>query len=274
MQLCDINPYLRWAELQPWVLSNIPLRRAYDYRIFYILEGRANFILEDRKVPLTPGTLLYFRPGVPYSFDGMVKGIVLNFDMTRNQADYKEPRSPIKSLKYFDSSLIFENDPPEELSSFLVVPNAFEAEEQIRECLLQYTNPTPYSDGISSALLKQILCYLAKSADRTQGEVPQIVRDVLSYLQQNYDKDLSNDDISQRFGYHSYYLNRTFKQYTGMTLHQAFLAEKLKIAKRLLRETELSVVAVAEAAGFSDRSQFCTAFRKHTGRTPSEYRRG
>ena len=273
MQLCDINPFLRWAELQPWVLSNIPMRRAYDYRIFYILEGRANFVLENRKVPLAPGTLLYFRPGIPYSFDGRVKGIVLNFDMTRNQADCKAPRSPIKSLRYFDPGLIFENDPPAELESFLAVQNAFEMADKIRECLILHTNPSPYSDGLSSALLKEILCYLAKNADANREDAPQIVGDVLLYVQQNYDGDLSNERISQRFGYHPYYLNRLLKHYAGTTLHQAVLAERLKIAKRLLRETDLPISSVAEESGFSDRFQFCTVFRKQTGIPPTQYRK-
>ena len=35
----------------------------------------------------------------------------------------------------------------------------------------------------------------------------------------------------------------------------------------------LAVKDVAEESGFSDRSQFCTAFKKHTGFTPLEYRR-
>ena len=43
MKLCDINPFLRYAELQPSVMSSAPLSCSYDYRIFYILEGNATF---------------------------------------------------------------------------------------------------------------------------------------------------------------------------------------------------------------------------------------
>ena len=57
-----------------------------------------------------------------------------------------------------------------------------------------------------------------------------------------------------------------------MTLHQAVLAEKIHVAGQLLQETALPVDAVAAEVGFTDRSQFCTAFKKHTGFTPTEYR--
>ncbi len=272
MQLCDVNPYLRWAELQPWVLSNIPPRCSYDYRIFYILEGSTNFMIEDRRVPIAPGTLLYFRPGVPYSFDGRVKGIVLNFDMTRNQSHCNKPRSPIKSLKFFDPSLIFENDPPPELESFIVIENAFEVESKVQECLIQFGYPNPYSDGISSALVKEILCYIAGSADKSREASPRIVQDVFLFIQQNFDKELSNAQISEHFGYHSFYLNRIFKKHTGKTLHQAVIGEKMQVAKLLLAEDDLSVALIAETVGYVDRSQFCTAFRKYTGYTTTEYK--
>ena len=84
MKLCDLNPFMRYAALQPSVMSKAPLSCAYDYRIFYILEGEARLILEQNYLDLAPGTLLYFRPGTPYYFDGKVKVIVLNFDLTRN----------------------------------------------------------------------------------------------------------------------------------------------------------------------------------------------
>lgn len=274
MELYDLNPFLRYAGLQPRVLANVPPRYAYDFRIFYILEGQALFTLEDQTIPLSPGSIIYFRPGIPYSFDGDVKAIVLNFDMTRNQADQKEPRSPVESLTHFDRNLIFENDPPAPLADYIFLEKAMDVEEKIRECLVLYCYPSPYSDGVSSALLKQILCLLVQERSNEQPEWPELVRKVLSYLQQNYDRDISNDQISAKFGYHSFYLNRTFKKCTGMTLHQALIGERIRVAKRMLLHSDVSVQEVALECGFSDRSQFCTTFRKHTGFTPAAYRKG
>jgi len=274
MQLCDLNPFLRYAGLQPRVLANVPPRRAYDYRIFYILEGRATFTLNDQTIALSPGSVIYFRPGIPYSFDGDVKAIVLNFDMTRNQATQTEPRSPVESWTCFDRGLIFEDDPPAELADYIFLEKAVSVEEKIRECLVLYCYPSPYSDSISSALLKQILCLLVQERSNEQPELPETVRKVLSYLQQNYDRDVNNDQISAEFGYHSFYLNRTFKKCTGMTLHQALISERIRVAKRMLLHSDVSVQAVALECGFSDRSQFCTTFRKHTGLTPAAYRKG
>jgi len=43
-------------------------------------------------------------------------------------------------------------------------------------------------------------------------------------------------------------------------------------AKRMLRETDLSITTVASAVGCGTPSQFTAMFRRTTGRTPTEYR--
>ena len=273
MKLASINPFMRYAELQPSVLSSAPLSCSYDYRIFYIIEGQANLVLTDQSVPLAAGTLLYFRPGTPYYFDGKLKAIVLNFDMTRRHEAETKPRTPSPDVEGFDPSMVFENDPPKELSQLIVLEHASEIESKMQECCLHYTYPTPYSDAATSALVKDILCYMVQNTHHEQKSFPELVQRVLLYIQQNYDKDPSNEQISAHFGYHSFYLNRLFKKHTSMTLHQAVLLEKTRIAKRLLRITDLSVSSIALEAGFADRSQFCTLFRKQTGYTPTAYRK-
>ncbi|MBQ9801791.1 MAG: helix-turn-helix domain-containing protein [Clostridia bacterium] len=273
MRFCDINPFMRYAELQPSVMSSAPLSCSYDYRIFYIIEGSANFVLADRTLPISAGTLIYFRPGTPYYFDGKVKVIVLNFDLTQRQADQKKPLRPSKSVSTFQSELIFENDPPQELSDTVVIKNAFEVEAKMQECLLRYRYRTLFSDAFASAAIKEILCYVAQNAAQAEAPPLEIVQKIALFIEQHYDKDIDNLRISHEFGYHSYYLNRIFKRSTGITIHQAVMQERMRMAKRLLKETALGVHAVAAEVGFPDRSQFCTAFKKQVGCTPTEYRK-
>lgn len=273
MRLSDINPFLRFAELQPSVLSSAPLSCSYDYRIFYILEGTANFVLSDRTVPISADMLIYFRPGTPYYFDGKVKIIVLNFDMTREQSNQKTPRPPSKSVDTFDEKAVFENAPPRELANTVIIEKVAEIGSKMEDCLLHYTYPTAFSDACTSAILKEILCYVAQRSTFKGNELPEIVQKITLYIQQNYDKDISNSQISEEFSYHSFYLNRIFKKSMGVTIHQAVINERMRIAKKLLRETKLTVNDIANEVGYSEHSRFCTAFKKHVGNTPLEYRK-
>ena len=47
----------------------------------------------------------------------------------------------------------------------------------------------------------------------------------------------------------------------------------MKEAKRLLRETELSIAEVAEKLNFTNRTHFYKLFEKHCSMTPKQYRR-
>ena len=271
MRLEDINPFLRYAAIQTYIISQAPFACAYDYRIFYILSGDTHVVFEDSTAPLPEGSLVYIRPGVPYYFEEKVKVIVLNFDMTRDHA--AETRAlPPDRLPFFDPTKIKENDPPTELQGIITLPHAFELEPMLKECVTGYMFPDGLSDAVTSSILKRLLCHIAQrsGSDRAQGS--SLAREIMLYIKKNYDKDLKNSDISAEFGYHSYHLNKIFKDNMGTTIHQALLDERVSIAKNLLRTTSISVESIAHEVGFSERAQFCTVFKKHTGRTPGEYR--
>jgi AraC-like DNA-binding protein len=52
------------------------------------------------------------------------------------------------------------------------------------------------------------------------------------------------------------------------------LSRRIERASALLDQVDLSLAAVAAAAGFASRSRFTTVFRKATGVTPGAWRRG
>ncbi len=272
MKLCDINPYMRYAELQPSIMSSAPLSCSYDYRIFYIVDGKTTLVLEYGIVDLDAGALVYLPSGTPYYFDGKVKVIVFNFDLTREFSDIKKPIPKSKDIKSFDFARILENSPPNELKEAVVLNGAYEIEGKLEKCMMHYSYPTDISDALTSGIIKEILCYVIENKSVEYSVESEIVKKIILVIQQNYDKELSNSQIASELGYHSYYLNRVFKRKTGATIHQAVIKEKIRIAKRLLIETNLSIASVAREVGFEERSQFCTAFRKYTGYTPTEYR--
>ena len=272
MQLCDLNPFVRCAMLQPSILSSAPLGCARDHRIFYVLQGSADLVLKDSKIAVTPGMLLYLCPATPYYFSGSIKAIVLNFDLTRRYAHLKKALPISKSIEDFGTDKILEQDAPEELKRLIVVNNAREMEQELTECLQYFSYPNAYSEALCSANVKRILCYLLQKENEPAQTMPRLVREVLLYIQQHYNTEITNDRIAEEFGYHSFYLNRIFKKATGRTIHQTLLSQKIDVAKQLLENTELSVKSIAYEVGFADSALFCNTFKKHTGVTPSEYR--
>jgi AraC-like DNA-binding protein len=69
------------------------------------------------------------------------------------------------------------------------------------------------------------------------------------------------------------HLMRTFKASTGWPIHKYVAEERLKAAKQLLLQDQLTTNQISAKLGFRSPAYFATAFRRMTGKTPTEYRR-
>ena len=81
------------------------------------------------------------------------------------------------------------------------------------------------------------------------------------------------EDICRKTAYSKAYLFRIFKAKTGKTIMRCFVEMKIKEAKQLLRENELSVREISERLAFSTPDYFTKTFKKVTGLTPLAYKK-
>lgn len=271
MQISEINPFLRDAEMQLSILEGKSYRAAYDYRIFYVLGGNARILFQGESYVVSGGDLVFFRPGVPYTWAGKCRGIVLNFDLTQNQKDQKQPICP-PVLSHFERERIFENDPPDLLAKTVFLKKRQDLEPRFVELVSCYSRKNEVADARASAILKELLCELL---EQIQPPDPKelLVSRIIAYIHQNCTGEITNREIAAYVGYNALYCNRVFQRMTGCTIHRYVLHERLRIACRLLRGTALPVEQVAFESGFHDRPHFCTTFKNMTGQTPSAYRR-
>ena len=272
MEFSDINPFLRYAKLQTSSINFTAPRAAYDCRLFYIIRSQGTFSTEDYTVKLMPGDVLFLCPGQFYNFSGTSILISINFDLTRAHADRKNPVAP-DPQDFFVKDRIYEKDQPRELSGSLLIHNRFDMEQMFHRCIAHKEIPNAYSDAYTSSIIKEILSNLLMEQGKVKNANSELTEKIMIYLHTNYKNDLKNEDISREFNYHPFYLNRIFKENTGMTLHQTLMKVRLQNAKELLAQTKLSINEIYKEVGFNNRTQFCTFFRKKTGYSPSDYRK-
>ncbi len=99
------------------------------------------------------------------------------------------------------------------------------------------------------------------------------IEDVIAVLQSNLYHSLSIDDICAQTAYSKAYLFRIFKAKTGKTIMSYYLELKIKQAKQLLRENELSVREIAERLAFNTPDYFTKTFKRIVGLTPLSYKK-
>ncbi len=100
-----------------------------------------------------------------------------------------------------------------------------------------------------------------------------IVDKALEFIKTHYQEEISNADVGEYLGYHSYYVNRLMLTQTGKSIHQHLLSVRLQTAKELLVSTQFSVSEIAEQCGFGSNAVFSSFFKGRTGETPTSFRK-
>ncbi len=100
-----------------------------------------------------------------------------------------------------------------------------------------------------------------------------ITQRILLYIEENLNQELSVEKIAKEFSYSRFYIARTFKDHTGITLYKYIQGRRLDEAARKLTETNRPIVEIAFEAGYGSQQAFTQAFRCIYTCTPQEYRR-
>lgn len=101
-----------------------------------------------------------------------------------------------------------------------------------------------------------------------------IIAEIKLYINKNYNREISLNDIAERFYINPYYLSQLFKKRTGETYQKYLTGIRMNRAGKLLTETELKLYEIADLVGYSDANYFSKIFERHTGMKPNEYRGG
>lgn len=142
-------------------------------------------------------------------------------------------------------------------------------------------------NGVGSQIyiesLKTTLCiHLLKHHSIASNKVPQFsnkkglssrkLRQAISYIHDNLEKDLTLAEIAAVVGMSMYHFSRLFKQSTGFAPHQYVMNCRIAKAKKLLTGSEKTIEQISEQVGFQSQSHFTNVFRKFMGITPKVYR--
>lgn len=98
------------------------------------------------------------------------------------------------------------------------------------------------------------------------------LRRVERYVQAHLDADLALDDLADEAGLSKYHFSRRFKERTGQSPYQFVIYERVRAARRLLRDTTRPLAQIAFDVGFSSQSHLTRTFKRHVGATPGTYR--
>ncbi len=108
--------------------------------------------------------------------------------------------------------------------------------------------------------------------DYSKSRNAQLVQQVKFYIQEHYDQQLGADEIAQQVFMSSKQMNNIFRKETGQSVFEYLVAYRIHMAKQMLAHPDARINEVAYQVGYTNLSHFNLMFKKHTGKTPREYR--
>lgn len=98
------------------------------------------------------------------------------------------------------------------------------------------------------------------------------IKEAITYIEQNFQNDISVEDIAARCGLNRSYFGTLFRKALGQTPQEFLIHYRMIKATELLKMTNLSVQDIANAVGYTNPLHFSRAFKNVYGKSPRSWR--
>lgn len=235
------------------------------FEIYYLISGEREYFIEDRFVKITDGDLLMVPPNTLHRTAGKgASRILLHF-------------TEEFLLRYFSREMIDRILREKQIK----ILRAGRAEREKLEAILSsmlalYNDPDEANmdfPALAFHLSELLFCISsAKNNYVARSYSDQRISGIMQYINENYTKINSIEEIADHFFISKFYLCRLFVRDMGMPLITYLNMVKVRAACALIESEQLTLTEIALRCGFNSSSYFCKVFKAEMGLSPSAYR--
>ena len=227
------------------------------YGLFYVTCGKGKVLIDDNVYIVEQGQSFLLFPNTK----------VLLSSYNNEPFDLKWIEFMGSILKWITSKTLFSRSNP-------VLP------KMPVDCIEKYFNidispDAPLYTAIrNNGIFLELLSYYLEYFPYVIEKDTDYVLRASEYIQRNhYNPELSVQMVADYIKIDRTYLYRLFKHATGMSVIEYINQCRIAKARIMLVDGSATIKDIAGISGFSDQMYFSRLFKKHTGKTPSEYRK-
>jgi AraC family transcriptional regulator of arabinose operon len=147
----------------------------------------------------------------------------------------------------------------------------------IRDALQNAVSNVPLKGFDASVIIYQLLIDIHKVsgviAEETIDAQSQRLKPALDLLENQYNRNISVDELASITGVSTQHFCQMFKKVTGQTSTQYATSQRMERAKDLLfRFPNMQINEIAREIGYGNDSYFAVVFKKYVGVSPRQYR--
>ncbi len=243
-----------WSLGEPW------WRRLQDFDLWLVWAGKGQIRIDDQQFALHPGFCVWMRPGHRYDAEQDTADRLgvnyIHFDLTDITTG---ERCDVPSIIRYVSDLTYL--------------------QSITSRINELSRGTEHERTVALQLLRGVLMDLERPATSQEARSGtdlhhyRVSRAIAQRIREDPSRNWSVAELAEEAGYCSDHFSRVFREVIGQSPREFIVSCRVERAQTLLRETSLSIEAIARALRYSSVFFFSRQFKSHTGISPSQWRR-
>lgn len=236
----------------------------------YIVDGECIYDIAGNIFTLPKRSLIVVNGSIPHRL--LISSGCINISINCSQKHLSHPFGTLEDLIAVCPLLenMFKN-----LETGLVFKNAKIIYPLLQSICDEYNgnNNINYLSLLTNKAFMDICRFFLSSDSALMSQSSLYISQIKNYIAYHFFEISNIDDIARHVALNKIYLQKIFKQETGMTLWRYLTKFRMQKATYYLANTTVPIGEIDEIIGIHSRQNFYLLFKKEYGISPSEYRK-
>ncbi|KKI90379.1 AraC family transcriptional regulator [Bacillus sp. SA1-12] len=274
--LDEYHPKVFAYYFKTWESHDMAFHTHREVEIMYVIDGTCTVVTEKETVSMRKGDFILLDSNVPHRLiveqHSPCRMLNIEFSFIKKEGCFPSIKDLVNENKKFAKFILLDRP-------YIVLKDTNDIYHTLKNLVLELDKKESDNDIMIQLQLAQLFIQMARIAAEEKKEthahhqVNVYVKKTIEFLHHHYDCDIQVKDIGHAVNLHPGYLHRIFKQQTNTTLMEYLTSLRMEKAKMLLADTEIPVTEICFYIGINSRQYFSALFKKHTNKTPLEFRK-
>lgn len=242
------------------IMQKFPNHFHEHYVIGFVENGKRKLSCKNKEYVINSGDIILFNPFENHTCE-QLDNMPLDYRCLNINTDIMQKMAfEINKKDYI----------PEFSQNVIIKNELFYLLHDLHKMILEKQNDF-HKEELFFFLIEQLIAKYSDSNKELNAEkVNNKIELICKYLENNYSKRITLDELADLSSLNKYYLLRAFTKFKGITPYRYLQNIRINKAQKML-ENGTEVLEAAMSSGFSDQSHFTNFFKEFTGLTPKQY---
>lgn len=256
----DLNLYqFGWEQTEPLHAWGPYVRNHYLFH--YVVAGKGTLLVKEKEYVITAGQGFLIEPG----------------HVTTYRADEKDPWEYIwiefDGLRAHESLRLAGISMAEPVYTPSSREGGRKLRDEMRHIVDHHDDSPTRLIGHGFIFLDQLVQSSANKRVRSDKRLRDFyMKEALAFIEQNYQRDISIEEIAAACGLNRSYFGKLFREAMGEPPQTFLLNYRMGCAAQMLKESRLPIREISLQVGYENQLHFSRAFKGVYGVSPREYR--